>query len=148
MANMFARRTILLVEDNAADAKLAQKIFEESEINLEVVHVTDGDAALQYLNRCDTDSRLQLPDLVVLDLNLPRRHGREVLKEIKTSERLMHIPVIILTSSESDTEIYESFKCQANAYLKKSVDLFEFMEALNDFKRFWLRSARLPSVTR
>jgi chemotaxis family two-component system response regulator Rcp1 len=138
------RRKILLVEDNLADAKLAIKIFKETDDSHEVIHVIDGEKAMSYLRLSAQGLGESQPDLVILDLNLPGKNGREILAEIKNHEDLKHIPVIILTSSDSDSDIYESFKAHANSYVKKSVDLFEFIEVLRSFKKFWLQSAKLP----
>lgn len=136
------RRTLLLVEDNLADAKLAMKVLRETDDH-DVVHVSDGEQALMYLKQSEIlDHRT--PDLIILDLNLPRRCGIDVLREIKADAKFMHIPVVVLTSSDSESDILESFRAHANAYVKKSVDLYEFMEVLRTFKKFWLHSAKLP----
>lgn len=140
------RRKILLIEDNLADAKLALKVLGSSENRHEVVHIADGERVMEYLRASLKDPSDRLPDLIILDLNLPRHSGQSILSEIKSCDELRHLPVIILTSSDSETDIYECYRAQANAYIKKSVDLYEFMESLKSFEKFWLQASQLPRV--
>lgn len=137
-------RTILLVEDNAADARLAIKVLKDSCHLPNVYHVSSGTSALRFLNREADFKMVPVPDLIILDLNLPEKSGRETLKAIKSSERFRHIPVVILTSSDSEHDIYESFRNYANAYVTKSVDLYEFVDVLKSFEKFWFHSAKIP----
>jgi CheY-like chemotaxis protein len=137
-------RHILLVEDNLADAKLAMRILSASKWVKEVRHISDGSKALQFLHKVKDFSNAPTPDLVILDINLPGRSGREILKEIKEDEQLKQIPVVILTSSEAETDISECLHLHANAYMIKSLDLFQFTELLQSFEKFWFDAAKLP----
>ncbi|MBN8554751.1 MAG: response regulator [Deltaproteobacteria bacterium] len=137
-------RHILLVEDNLADAKLAMKILNQSAEIERVHHVTDGDQAMNFLNRVDAFVEAPIPDLIILDLNLPRRGGREILKEIKENPRFQQIPVVILTSSDSESDVMACLRLHANAYVTKALDLFQFVEVLHSLEKFWLVSAKLP----
>lgn len=138
------RKKILLVEDNFGDAKIVSKVLNEGPINLEIRHIADGGDAFEWLVESAESHVERLPDIVLLDLNLPRRSGLDILKLIKGNERMKHIPVVVLTSSDSDLDVRVSFRASANAYLQKAVDLHDFFETLRVFRKFWIESARLP----
>lgn len=135
---------VLLVEDDPGDVLMTREAFEEYLHNrLDVV--TDGVAALAYL-RCEepyTDA--PRPDLILLDLNLPRRDGREVLQEVKADEDLRHIPVIILTTSQAEEDVLRSYQLHANAYVTKPVDFEGFIEAIRQIDHFFVSVVKLPT---
>jgi chemotaxis family two-component system response regulator Rcp1 len=135
---------ILLAEDNPGDVKLTRKALDQGSLlnNLHVVE--DGVEAMQYLQREGEYADAPLPDLVLLDLNMPRKDGREVLKEIKEDEQLCRIPVVVLTSSEAEEDVARSYELHANAYLTKPVDFDGFLEVINTLEEFWLEVVKLP----
>ena len=135
-----AKVTILVVDDSRADIRLLREAVREQAIEAELQAVEDGEQALARL-RGDEER----PDLILLDLNLPRCDGREVLKEIKTDPDLKAIPVIVLSTSASPRDIADCYGLQANAYLVKPLGLEEFGALVRAFDAFWLRLARLPS---
>ncbi len=136
---------ILLVEDNQADVDLTTESFEDAEI-LNNVHVAlDGVEALAFLRREGRYADVPRPDIVLLDLNLPKMSGREVIAEIKQDDDLKDIPVVILTSSEAETDVVKAYKLHANGYVTKHVDLERFVETMRAFENFWLKAVKLPS---
>jgi CheY-like chemotaxis protein len=138
---------ILLVEDNPGDIRLTREAFEESHIANTLHVVTDGVEALDFLYRRGEYEHAPTPDIVLLDLNLPRKNGEEVLEAINEEiPDLSAIPVIVLTSSEAEEDVARSYELQANAYLTKPVDPVEFIETVKRFKEFWLDVVRLPPV--
>ena len=136
---------ILLVEDNPADADLTRENLEEARILTELHVVGDGVEALAFLNREGRFSAAPRPDLILLDLNLPKKHGREVLKAIKSDDRLRTIPVIVLTSSKAEPDILEAYDLHANSYICKPVDLAGFVEVVGAIESFWLRVVRFAT---
>lgn len=136
---------ILLVEDNPADVRLTREIFENGDGRTRLNVVGDGEQAMAFLRREEPFADCPRPQLVLLDLNLPRKDGREVLEELKSDSNLCRIPVVVLTTSGADTDISRSYELQANCYITKPVDLDEFFEVVGSIKTFWLASARLPS---
>lgn len=130
---------ILIVEDNPGDADLIQEVLAESERNTEITVAVNGVEALRCL---DEGPR---PDLILLDLNLPRKSGHEVLASIKRTEALQRIPVVVLTSSEAESDMAEAYRLHANCYLTKPVDLEEFLTVVRAIERFWLGFVKLPS---
>ena len=135
---------VLLVEDSPGDVRLTQEAFREANRDIHLHVASDGVEAMAFLKRQGTNANAPRPDLILLDLNLPRMDGREVLAEIKGDDNLKTIPTIILTTSESEADIVKSYQLQANCYLSKPVQLsaFEVLEkSINDF---WLTTARLP----
>lgn len=135
---------ILLVEDNPGDVRLTEEAFKEGQI-CNTLHVTtDGIEALDFLRRRGEYADAPCPDIVLLDLNLPRMDGDEVLEEIRADPDLKHLPVIILTSSSAEEDIVKSYELQANAYLTKPVDPAEFVDTIKSFQHFWLSVVRLP----
>ncbi|PSP27494.1 two-component system response regulator [Halobacteriales archaeon QH_2_65_14] len=136
---------ILLVEDNPGDIRLTREAFEENRIANTLHVVTDGVEALDFLLQRGEYADAQRPDIILLDLNLPRKNGDEVLEEMdKEDPDLSRVPVIVLTSSQAEEDIVRSYELNANAYLTKPVDPTEFIETVQRFKAFWLEVVRLP----
>jgi CheY-like chemotaxis protein len=135
---------ILLAEDNPGDAKLTRKAFEQGNILNNLHIVEDGVEAMKFLRQEDEYREKSRPDLVLLDLNMPRKDGWEVLEEIEADPDLRLIPVIVLTSSESESDIVKSYELQANAYLTKPVDYSGFMEIVQSLEDFWLSVVKIP----
>jgi CheY-like chemotaxis protein len=139
---------ILLVEDNPDDVDLALRAFERSNIKNEVVVVQDGVEALDYLR--GTDPAAALPEVVLLDLNLPKMHGLEVLRRLRVDERTRLLPVVVLTSSAEERDVIESYGLGANSYVRKPVDFVQFLEAARQLGLYWLvlnRPAMTPSFS-
>lgn len=136
---------ILLVEDNPADIELTKEALKESKLTIDLTVVEDGAMALDYLSRKDKYSKSTRPDLVLLDLNLPKVDGREVLSWVKQDEDLKKIPVVILTTSEADKDILKTYKSYANCYIKKPVDFNEFIDVIRNIESFWFTIVKLPS---
>lgn len=128
---------ILQVEDSAADILMTREAFEELDANCKLDVVEDGAAALAYLRHEGEYKGATTPDLILLDLNLPKKNGREVLAAIKTDEALKHIPVIVLTTSKAEDDIHTVYKLQANCYVIKPVDFSHFLETMRALKEFW-----------
>jgi len=141
---MMEKITILLVDDNPADADLTKESFEESKIANELHWVQDGVEAMQFLRREGKYSGVPRPDLVLLDLNMPRKDGREVLAEMKADESLKSIPIIVLTSSQAEEDILRSYKLQASAYVTKPVDLQGLAKIVSGIEGFWFAVVRFP----
>jgi len=135
---------ILLVEDNPADADLTREGLQDGRLLHTLHHVTDGVQAMQFLRREGEHASKPIPDLVLLDLNLPRMDGREVLATMKQDPQLKRIPVVILTSSEAESDIVKSYELHANCYMCKPVDLTRFLETVRKIEEFWLTVVRLP----
>ncbi len=135
---------VLLVEDNAGDARLLKEAFREIETPCNINVVKDGVDALRFLYRQDEFFSSPRPDLILLDLNLPRKDGREVLAEVKQNKSVKRIPVIVLSTSSSDTDVQTAYGLHANSYIKKPVDLDEFENVVKTIEQFWLRLAFLP----
>ena len=131
---------ILLVEDNAADVRLTREALREGKVRNNLSVARDGEEALAFLRR-DGEVR---PDLILLDLNLPRRDGREVLKEIKNDPLLKTIPVVVLTTSAAEADIVKSYSLHANCYITKPVDLEQFITVVKSIDDFWLTIVKLP----
>lgn len=138
---------ILLVEDNAGDVELVREALSGSRVRTELNVVSDGIRAMQFLRREGEYTEKHRPDLVLLDLNLPRMGGREVLKDMKTDPELQVIPVIILTSSKSDDDIFQSYRLHANCYVSKPVDFEHFMDVVQSIEHFWLQVVKLPYLS-
>ncbi len=134
---------ILMVEDNNDDADLMAEALQQEHERARVKVVEDGDAALAYLQRSGAFASVPRPDLILLDLNLPKKSGHEVLAEIKADPELKHIPVIILTTSSSDLDVMSSYNLGANCYITKPLDLDRFTSIVGAIDKFWLRTATL-----
>ena len=135
---------ILLVEDNPGDVRLTQEALLGAKVANELHVVGDGEEAIEYLRRRGRYVDAPRPDIVLLDLNLPRLDGREVLMDIKGDPDLAKIPIIILTSSSAERDIHSAYELHANCYISKPVDFTEFIEAVRSLEGFWLRIVRLP----
>lgn len=135
---------ILLVEDNPADVRLTQEALRESKISNRLHAVGDGEQALRFLRREGEHAESPRPDLVLLDLNLPRLSGREVLAQVKADPALRRIPVVVLTTSEAEEDIVRSYDLHANAYVRKPVDFHQFTDVVRLIEDFWFTVVKLP----
>ncbi len=135
---------ILLVEDNVRDARLAYETLKDSKIHNNLYHVEDGVEAMRFLRRQGGYVGAPVPDLILLDLNLPRKDGREVLAEVKEDPKLRIIPVVVMTSSEAERDLVRTYGLHANAYVVKPIDMDDFVEVVQAVKDFWLTIVKLP----
>jgi CheY-like chemotaxis protein len=135
---------VLLIEDNPGDAELIRETLESGRIRLEIDVATDGEKALAYLKRQPPFEQAPTPGFILLDLNLPRIGGREVLAEIRRDERLRTIPIVILTSSDAEQDIVKSYELGANCYVTKPVGLDAFQQVVRTLEGFWFTIVRLP----
>src|ERR687886_424957 len=135
---------ILLVEDNPGDARLAVEALKDSKVRNNLYHVKDGVEAMDFLHRRGGHTGVPVPDLILLDLNLPRKDGREVLAEIKEDPKLRLIPVVVLTTSEAERDLVRTYGLHANAYVVKPIDLDRFVEVVRSIENFWFAIAKLP----
>ena len=138
--------TILLIEDNPGDVRLTQEAFKEGKKNVNLDVVMDGVEAINYLYKKDQYSDMESPDLILLDLNLPKMDGREVLERVKSDDTLRMIPIIVLTTSDADQDILKSYNLHVNCYLNKPVDFDKFFDIIQKIEDFWLTTAILPSM--
>jgi two-component system, chemotaxis family, response regulator Rcp1 len=136
---------ILLIEDNSGDIRLIKEVFrkDNKEDNLHVV--TDGEQAILFLRQQGEYADAPRPKLIFLDLNLPKKDGREVLAEIKTDDKLRLIPVVVFTSSEADQDVQKTYSLHANCYVVKPFDFDQYSEIINTIRNFWLNIVKLPS---
>jgi two-component system, chemotaxis family, response regulator Rcp1 len=137
-------RELLLVDDNAMDIRLTHAILKKSKVPARVNTAADGVEALEFLRRQGRFCDAPTPDLVLLDVNMPRMNGLEVLSQIKEDPALRHIPIIILTSSESEQDIHRAYDSHANCFISKPSDMAEFTKVVNMIAEFWFRMAKLP----
>ena len=135
---------ILLVEDRPGDADLAREALEESKFRNNLFVVDDGVKAMDFLHKKEQFADMPRPDLIILDLNLPRKDGREVLKEIKSDDHLKRIPVVILTTSKAEEDVIKTYNLHANCYITKPLELDKFMEIVNAIEHFWMNIVVLP----
>lgn len=135
---------VLLVEDSPADARLTQEAFRDGKLRNNLTVVADGAAAMSYLRREPPYAAVPRPDLVLLDLNLPKIDGREVLRQIKSDPSLKSIPVVVLTTSEAEEDIAKAYEFHANCYIRKPVDLDSFLRIVSVVENFWLTVVKLP----
>lgn len=135
---------ILLVEDSAADARLTLEALKQGKLTNSVHHVKDGEEAMQFLRRETPFSNMPRPDLVLLDLNMPRKNGLEVLEEIRADDDLKRMPVLILTTSENDDDVQRAYDLNVNCYITKPVELDQFLTIVKQIDTFWLDVATLP----
>lgn len=139
---------ILLVEDNEGDILLTIEAFAEAKVTNNISVVKDGKEAIDFLNQVGIYSTSELPDLILLDINLPKQNGHEVLQIIKNSETLKSIPVIILTTSSSEMDVLKAYKNYANCYITKPIDVLDFMNVIAQIEGFWISIVKLPSITK
>jgi chemotaxis family two-component system response regulator Rcp1 len=135
---------ILLAEDNLGDVRLAIETFKDAKIHNQVNVVPDGVEAMAYLRKQGKYANAIRPDLILLDLNMPRKDGREVLKEVKEDPDLRRIPVVVLTISQAEQDILKSYDLHANCYISKPVDLTQFNKVVQSIENFWFMIVKLP----
>jgi len=135
---------ILLVEDNPGDIRLTLEAFKEGKCTNRIHVVKDGEEAMQFLRKQGPHAEAPRPDLILLDLNLPKRDGRSILQEIKTDPDLKRIPVVILTTSKAEEDILRTYNLHANCYITKPVDIEEFITITRSIENFWLSIVKLP----
>lgn len=135
---------ILMIEDNPGDARLAQEGLKEAKVHNNLTTVTDGEQAVAFLQRRPPYDQAPRPDLILLDLNLPRLDGREVLQQIKDDPLLRRIPVVVLTTSDADEDIVSAYDLNVNCYVTKPVDFELFVQVIRSIEDFWLTVVRLP----
>ncbi len=135
---------ILLVEDNPGDVRLAKEALKECKIDNTVYVVQDGVEAMEFLHRKGAYGNAPRPDLILLDLNLPRKSGREVLAEVKADTDLRRIPIVVMTVSRDEEDVLRAYNLHANCYITKPIDLSQFLEVVRSIEEFWLTIVRLP----
>ena len=135
---------ILLVEDNPGDVRLTREALKEGKVYSNLHTVKDGVEAMEFLRRQGKHTSAPRPDIILLDLNLPRKDGREVLEEIKSDESLKRIPVVVLTTSKAEEDVLRTYNLHANCYVTKPVDLEKFIVVVKSIDRFWLTVVTLP----
>jgi two-component system, chemotaxis family, response regulator Rcp1 len=136
---------ILLIEDSPSDVRLIREALKENSMSVEMTVAQDGVEAMNHLAKAERGA-ISVPDLVLLDLNLPRKNGREVLAEIKNSPALRRIPVVVLTSSRSEDDIQQAYDLNANCYITKPSDLADYMNVVRAIEHFWFMTATLPDA--
>lgn len=136
---------VLLVEDNPADARLAEEALREGQLDIHLSVVPDGAEALDFLYKRGVYAHVSIPDLVLLDLNLPRKSGAEVLADIKAAPELRRVPVIVLSSSRASEDILRSYDLHANCYISKPLELDSFIDIIRQINGYWFGVAALPS---
>ena len=139
-----SRFEILLVEDNPGDVLLTQEAFREGRLAHRLSTVGDGEEAMQFLRKEGRYAQAPRPDVILLDLNLPKKDGRELLAEIKDDPSLRYIPIIVLTTSEAEQDVWKAYKLHANCYLTKPIHVDEFIRKIRSVEDFWLTVVRLP----
>ncbi len=135
---------ILLVEDNPGDVRLMREAFRDGKLLNRISTVSDGQQAMAFLRKQGSYGQAVRPDLILLDLNLPRKDGREVLAEVKADADLKKIPVVVVTSSEAEQDILKAYELHTNCYITKPVDLVKFVAAVKAIEHFWVSIVRLP----
>ena len=135
---------ILLIEDNPADIRLTQEAFREARLQNTLHVVQDGVNAMAFIRQTAPFQQAPRPDLILLDLNLPKKDGREVLKEIKSDAHTRTIPVVVLTTSDDEADVLRSYDLHANAYLVKPIDILQFIKMIQSLEDFWLSVVKLP----
>ncbi len=136
---------ILLVEDNPGDVRLTREALREGKVNNNLSVAVDGVEALAFLRKEGKYAGAERPDLILLDLNLPRKDGREVLQEIKNDAQLRNIPIVVLTSSQAEQDVLSAYDLHANCYVTKPVDLDQFIHVVQSIETFWFSIVKLPS---
>lgn len=136
---------ILLIEDNLGDNRLTTEVFKEAEIPNNIQIVTNGLDAIEYINQENKFKNATRPDIILLDLNIPKKDGREILAEMKKDPRFKCIPIIILTTSKSELDIKKTYENYANAYITKPIDLNKFIRVMKSIEKYWLNTVELPT---
>ncbi len=137
---------ILLVEDNLGDIELTKEAFLESKFNNNITVVNDGEEAMDYLLKKGAFAKAITPDVILLDLNLPKKDGREVLAEIKAHPDLRRVPVVVLTTSEAEEDLFKAYNNYANCYIRKPVEFNKFIHVVKKIEDFWFSIVKLPKV--
>ena len=146
MDNQFSREIeILLVEDNPGDIRLTQEVLKEGKVHNKLYVAENGVEAISFLKKQGKNENANTPDLILLDLNLPLKDGREVLSEIKNDEELKRIPVVVLTTSQAEEDIMKVYDLNANCYISKPVVLEQFINVVKSIENFWLSVVKLPT---
>ncbi len=135
---------ILLVEDSRGDIGLIEEVFEEAKIRNNLHIAEDGEEAILFLNKEGQFLDAPRPDIILLDLNLPKKDGREVLQEVKEDDNLKNIPIVVLTTSKAEEDVLKSYNLHANAYITKPVDFDQFIKVIKCIEDFWLQVVKLP----
>jgi two-component system response regulator len=135
---------ILLVEDSPTDAQLTMTALKEGKVSNQLHHVEDGVLALEFLRKVGKYAHVPRPDLILLDLNLPRKDGREVLQEIKEDSEFKNIPVVVLTTSQAEQDVLRSYQLHANCFITKPVNFENFLQVVQSIEQFWLTVVTLP----
>ena len=148
MQNFSRPVNILLVEDNPGDVRLTQEAFRDARMPIRMNVVMDGEEAIAYLRHFPPYENAVRPDFILLDLNIPKRDGREVLAEIKADKLLQSIPVVVLTTSNAEQDIQKTYNLHVNAFINKPVDFDRFLDIVHKIEDFWLMTAILPSAAR
>lgn len=136
---------ILLVEDSPSDVRLIREALKETPLDVQITVARDGIEAMEYLHQ-SADGMVNRPDIILLDLNLPRKNGREVLAEVKSTPRLKQIPVLIMTSSKADEDVTQAYDLNANCYIAKPGNLQEYVDVVRSIENFWFVTATLPDA--
>lgn len=136
---------VLLVEDNPGDVRLTREALKEGKIDINLQVAQDGEEALAFLHRRGKHARARRPDLILLDLNMPKMDGREVLAAIKQDSSLKTIPVVVLTTSKAEEDILKTYELNANCYITKPVDFERFIEIVKEIEQFWFTIVKLPA---
>jgi len=139
---------ILLVEDNPGDAELAREALAEAKVKNNIYWVEDGEEAIAFLSQQGKYVDAPRPDVILLDLNLPKKDGREVLAEVKSNDDWKRIPVVILTASEAESDILKTYNLHANCYITKPLDLDQFLKVVKAIESFWFKIVKLPNGLR
>jgi two-component system, chemotaxis family, response regulator Rcp1 len=135
---------ILIIEDNEGDARLIKEVLSDGKVANLLHNVKDGVQAMEFLRKKGAYANVVLPDLIILDLNLPKKDGREVLSEIKNDPELKKIPVVIMTTSQAEEDILKSYNLHANCYITKPIDLNQFIKVVKSIEEFWFTIVKLP----
>jgi CheY-like chemotaxis protein len=139
------KKRLLLVEDNPGDIRLTMEAIKECKIEIDMDVISDGEKVMTFLNKEGEYQNAEKPDIIMLDLNLPKRNGIEILKEIKTHPKLKRIPVIAVTTSEADHDIFKAYDMYANAYILKPVDFDDFTRVIQQMDAFWFKTVKLSA---
>ena len=145
MSNRARPVHILLIEDNPADAELMVEAMSQSKVRNQLTIARDGEAGMEAIYTRGDYAGMPQPDIILLDLNLPRLDGREILAQVKSDDAVRHIPIVVLTSSQAEEDVLRSYKLNANSYISKPLDFDRFMEIIRRLEDFWLEVVKLPA---